>query len=385
MGKKSSPPPPPAPPPPKETAAAQTSTNIGTAIAQQALNNVNQVTPGGSLTYSQSGSHTYTDPGTYQTHVIPTYTATQTLSPENQRIQNKTEEAQLNFSTLAADQSARLKGLLGRPVDASTLPESGDADAIRQTNLQRVGQGPVLQTELGDVGDVQRHIADAGPITRTYGTDFSKDRQRVEDALMARMSPRLEQDRQRLESRLASQGIRIGSDAYQSAMDDFSRQTNDARFGAILNAGQEQSRLTGLAASRANFENAAQAQAFKQNAANAQLNNSAQSQAFQQESERVGQRNDALQQMHRNRAQGIGMDNQTTTQEVNADIARFDAMNNARNQALQERFALRNQPINEITALMSGSQVTQPSFITPRPRSWQPQILPVFRQGMTTR
>ncbi|MDP2575388.1 tail fiber domain-containing protein [Vibrio penaeicida] len=366
MGKKSSPPPPPAPPPPKETAAAQTSTNIGTAIAQQALNNVNQVTPGGSLTYSQSGSHTYTDPGTGQTHVIPTYTATQTLSPENQRIQNKTEEAQLNFSTLAADQSARLKGLLGRPVDASTLPERGEAEAIRQTNLQRVGQGPVLQTELGEVGDVQRHIADAGPITRTYGTDFSKDRQRVEDALMARMSPRLEQDRQRLESRLASQGIRMGSDAYQSAMDDFSRQTNDARFGAILNAGQEQSRLTGLAASRANFENAAQAQAFKQNAANAQLNNSAQSQAFQQESERVGQRNDALQQMHRNRAQGIGMDNQTATQEVNADIARFDAMNNARNQALQERFALRNQPINEITALMSGSQVTQPSFITPQ-------------------
>lgn len=52
-------------------------------------------------------------------------------------------------------------------------------------------------------------------------------------------------------------------------------------------------------------------------------------------------------------------------QETNADIARFDAANNARNQALQEQFAIRNQPINEITALMSGSQVKDPAFITP--------------------
>jgi hypothetical protein len=40
----------------------------------------------------------------------------------------------------------------------------------------------------------------------------------------------------------------------------------------------------------------------------------------------------------------------------------FDAQDNARARALQEQLALRNQPINEITALMSGSQVATPQF-----------------------
>jgi len=361
MGK----PKPPKPADPKETGAAQTATNIGTAIAQQNLNNVNQVTPYGNLTYNQTGTYQYVDPLDGKVHNIPTYTATQTLSPEQQAILDQNNQASLNLSRLGADQSARLNDLLGRPVDTNSLPARGDANSIRQTNLQRVGYGPGLQTQLGDVGQVQRQIADSGPVTRTYGTDFSQDRQRVEDALMDRMNPRLEQDRKRLESRLASQGIRIGSEAYNSAMDDYSRQTNDARLGAILNAGQEQSRLAGLEAARAGFENAAQAQVFGQNAANAQLANNAQAQAFQQEAARAGFRNDGLQQMHQNRTQGISMDNQAAVQETNADIARFNAANDARNQALQEQFAVRNQPINEITALMSGSQVQNPNFITP--------------------
>jgi hypothetical protein len=40
----------------------------------------------------------------------------------------------------------------------------------------------------------------------------------------------------------------------------------------------------------------------------------------------------------------------------------FDAQDNARARALQEQLALRNQPINEISALMSGSQVQTPQF-----------------------
>jgi hypothetical protein len=40
----------------------------------------------------------------------------------------------------------------------------------------------------------------------------------------------------------------------------------------------------------------------------------------------------------------------------------FDAQDNARLRELQTQLALRNQPINEITALMSGSQVQTPNF-----------------------
>ena len=313
MGKKSSPPAPPAPPappPPKEMAAAQTATNIGTAIAQQALSNVNQVTPDGSLTFAQTGSHTYTDPGTGKRHVIPTYTATQTLSPEQQKIHDQTNQAQINFSKLASDQSARLNGLLDRPVDTDTLPDRGDLNTVSAPTFAGPG--------------------DAGQITQTYNTDFSEDRQRVEDALMGRMQGRLDRDKQALESRLASQGIRMGSEAYQAAMEDHGRQVNDARMGAILAGGQEQSRLTGLEAARAGFENTAQSQAFSQDMAKTQFNNANQTARF------------------------------------NADLTRVNAHDQRRNQVLQEQLALRNQPINEITALMSGSQVTQPNFINPQ-------------------
>lgn len=280
MGKPSAP----TPPDPKKVAGAQTAQNIGTAIAQQNLNNVNQITPDGTLTYNQTGSYTYTDPNTGQKHEIPRYTATQTLSAAQQAIHDQKNNAKLNFAKLAADQSGRLNSILSSPMDTNNLPQRGNVDDIRRVNLKRASDG----------------------------TDFSEDRKRVEDALMERMNPRLEQDRQRLETRLASQGIRLGSAAYNAAMDDLNRSTNDARLGAVLQAGQEQSRLAGL------------------------------------------------------KNQAISMDNQASVQETNADSARFDAMNNMRNQALKETFAIRNQPINEITALMSGSQVRNPSFITPK-------------------
>jgi len=103
-----------------------------------------------------------------------------------------------------------------------------------------------------------------GEIQNTYNGDFSEERQRVEDALMQRMDPYLSQDREALEARLASQGLRYGSEAYQDAFGDFTRQSNDARLAAILNAGQEQSRLVGLERDRAQFFNAAQNQDAQQ-------------------------------------------------------------------------------------------------------------------------
>lgn len=352
----------PKPADPVATASAQTSTNIGSAIANRQLNNMNQITPDGSLSYSQSGTYDYTDPLNGKVHAIPQYTATQTLSPAQQAIKDQNDAASLNMASLGADQSSRIGGLLGRPMDTNSLPKSGDANSIRNANLKRVGSGPALVTHLRNNGPIQRQIGDGGDITKSYGTDFSSDRQRVEDALMKRMNPQLDQDRGRLESRLASQGIRLGSEAYSSAMDDHGRQSNDARLGAIWSAGQEQSRLTGLEAQRAGFENSAQAQTHNQNSSNAQFANNAQAQAFQQEASRAGFMNDSRQQMHQNQSQGISMDNQAAVQETNTDIARFDAANNSRNQALQEQFNIRNQPINEITALMSGGQVSNPNF-----------------------
>ena len=67
----------PTPPNPYATAAAQTGTNVVDGVANAFLNNVNQITPSGNLTYDVTGNYGWTDPSTGQTYNIPRFTATQ--------------------------------------------------------------------------------------------------------------------------------------------------------------------------------------------------------------------------------------------------------------------------------------------------------------------
>lgn len=341
----------PKPPDPQKTASAQTSSNIGTAVANGYLGNINQITPHGSLTYSQTGTNAWTDPNSGKTYDLPQITAEQTFTPKGQRINDANMGAQINMAELARDQSRRLKFALGEEFSTKGIPGVWKDPKLDRTidsggKIERLGFGP----------DLTDKIAGAGNITKTYGTDFSKDRQRVERALMERMQPGLERDRNALEDRLASQGINIGSAAYRNAMDDYSRQVNGARLEAVLAGGQEQSRMTGLEANRAAFENQAQSQQFGQNATRAGFANDANQQEFQNDSIRVGANNQA-------QAQQFGQNAQRTAFANNTKEAQVALQQRIRDALLQEQYALRGQPINEIAALMSGTQVQQPNFV----------------------
>lgn len=103
----------PEPPDPIKTGSAQTSTNIGTAIAEAGLNQYNQVTPDGNLTYAQSGQTSWTDPVSGQTYKIPRYTATQTLSPQAQAIKDQQDAAKLGLSQLSNKQANFLNQYMG--------------------------------------------------------------------------------------------------------------------------------------------------------------------------------------------------------------------------------------------------------------------------------
>jgi hypothetical protein len=196
-------------------------------------------------------------------------------------------------------------------------------------------------------GNVQMGLGDAGAITKSYGPqdDFSSDRQRVEESLMARINPQLAKERGNIEQRLADQGIRYGSQAYTSAMDDYNRQATDTRFGAISQAGGEQQRMMDMAAQRAGFENSAQMQQYQQNLGAGSFANAAQNQAFGQN------------------AQQAGFYNQGLAQQLAQAQSGFNASNAQRNQYMQEQYAQRNQPINEISSLMAGSQVQAPNWL----------------------
>jgi hypothetical protein len=72
-------------------------------------------------------------------------------------------------------------------------------------------------------------------------------RQRVEQALYDRIEPQFDRDEDRMISRLANQGIGLGSEAYSNAYDDFNRGKTDARLAVTNQGGQEYARDFGLA------------------------------------------------------------------------------------------------------------------------------------------
>ena len=328
----------PTPPNPYQTAAAQTGTNVATGVANTFLQNVNQNTPEGSLRYDVTGDYSWKDPSTGHTYSIPRFTSTQSLTPSGQQLQSQNEATKLSLAQMAGSQANRASNLLGTPfAPGGSAPEGGDPNIFYDNfGTMSYDQGGPIQREFGDAGD----------ITRSYGAgDFSQDRQNVEDSLMARMNPQLARERSSVEQRLADQGIRYGSQAYASAMDDYNRQANDARFAAVGQAGSEQQRMMEMAAQRAGFQNSAQQQAYDQAMGRGSFANQAQTQQNAQNAAQAGFYNAAM-------AQHAGVDQSI-----------FNAQNAARNQYMQEQYAQRNQPLNEIAALMSGSQVQQPNWL----------------------
>lgn len=329
---------PPQAPNPQATAAASTSTNVATSIANAFLNNTNQFTPEGELRYDVTGNYNWHDPYTNVDYTIPTFSATQIRSPEQQAIQDQGNAAKLNLAGMANAQSARLSDLLSNDLDVSGAPDAADPS--------KLSGAPDALTSFGDVGPVPTTFGEAGDITRSYGAgDFSADRQRVEEALFNRINPQLDRDRANLEQRLQDQGIRYGSQAYNAAMDDFNRSVADTRLGVTAQGGQEQQRMMDMAAQRAGFENAAQLQAYQEAQGRGTFAQQGQGQAFTQA------------------ATAGEFANAGLAQNLARDQTAFNAQNMARNQYMNEQYALRNQPINEISALLSGSQINNPNFV----------------------
>jgi hypothetical protein len=170
-----------APPAPDYTAAARETSagNLESARATAAANRTNQVTPYGNLTYTAN-------PGT-DAYGNTLYTATQTLSPEQQKIYE--QESQLNEGLM----STANKGLdyanevLSKPgVDTSKLPSYG------------INPG------------------------ETYS-----------DAIMRRLQPQIAQQSEMSDAQLANQGIAQGTEAYQNAKRQLAMSQNDRQLGAI--------------------------------------------------------------------------------------------------------------------------------------------------------
>lgn len=136
-------------PDPAKTAAAQGAWNSFTAQQQQSMNMVGQNSPWGSLNYQQTGTQTIIDPNGKPVQV-PMYTANTTLTPEQQKIFDQTQAADLNLSTIAKEQSAKVGELLNNPFKfENSDAEQWAYDLASPRILQQQGQNQkALENQL---------------------------------------------------------------------------------------------------------------------------------------------------------------------------------------------------------------------------------------------
>jgi len=116
------------------------------------------------------------------------------------------------------------------------------------------------------------------------------------------------------------------------------------------------------AGAQAEFTNRAQAQAYQQAMAQQAAANAAQQQRFGQAMDVQGLYNAAMLQNYQAALSQQAAQNAAQQQQYNQLVGAATFGNQAVQQALQQQLALRNQPLNEISALLSGSQVQMPQF-----------------------
>lgn len=140
-------------PDPIATANAQSASNRDTAITQQYLNMTNQVTPWGSSKYDQSGQATFTG-ADGKTYSVPTFTNTQTLSPNQQTINQQNETADIEQNKIALGQIDRIGGVLNTPFSYDTGEHeawAGDLYGKLNNDTNQRNQG-LMEQKLANQG-----------------------------------------------------------------------------------------------------------------------------------------------------------------------------------------------------------------------------------------
>lgn len=153
-------------------------------------------------------------------------------------------------------------------------------------------------------------------------------RQSVIDAMMGRENQDLAKRQDQTNSDLIARGIRPGTEAYQREMDLIERSRNDARQQAEIAGG-----------------NAAQQQFAMDAAKRAQA---------------VGEQGQSFTQALTGGAQTFGQQGQLASLLQSLQGQSFGQQGQSRRDAIAELLAQRQTPLNEITALMGGSQVSNP-------------------------
>ena len=360
MGKKSTPPP---VPDYAGAAIAQGAANVDAARATAKLGNPNIYGPLGSQTISYGTKNNIVDQTGFDAAVaaydktnksgaapdiakftkpdfdIPTIT--QTLTPDAQATLNAQQGVERSLAELGQQGIGTAKTILGTPFDP---------------NL------PGIQTNLGTVSPANQTAYTAGTAQGSVaGPNFQQDIDTSgiaampvnagmtgQQAIMSRLQPQLTQNENATRQRLANQGLVTGGEAYNNEMRTMGQNRNDLELQA--------------AAQGINLDAMMNQQGFGQAQAHGQFGNEAQQSQFNAALQNAGMGNTALQQDYQNQLAAQTAQNAAAAQNFNQQLGMAQFGNTAQQQSLDQQLQLRNQPLNQITGLMSGSQIQMPQF-----------------------
>lgn len=297
----------------------------------------------------------------------------QTLTPESQRIFDYQQQTKQQLAELSRLGAGNASAVLYTPF-AFRAPAAnrGILDAGEIT------QGPNATKFMAGAGpDASNFMAAGGPSAANFMANRNLDLSNVasmpinagmtaQQAIMARLEPQMARQRVSTETQLINQGLRPGSEAYNNAATLLAQQENDQRTQAVLQGlGLDLSANAqgyGQALSSGQFGNTAQAQNFGQGNIQQQLFNQAQAQNFGQGTTAQNTANQAAGQNYTQNYNTAGFNNAAQQQQFAQNTQRAAFENQARQQALAEAIQQRQMPLNEISALMSGSQIQNPVF-----------------------
>lgn len=352
-------------PDPYATADAQSQYNTMTAETQQLMNMTDQVTPYGNVTYAQNGTTSVTGPDG-KSYQVPRFTQTTTLNPQQQSTLDSTQAAAGNIANTAQSLSGSGLSSLSRAVDTSGAPAlqsslgSGYTTTPGGDYSTNLGNG--YSTNLGSgyqskVGN--GYSTDLGSDYNTsFGGDVSQAMTNAKNAVMDQYTPTLDRNAEATRAQELASGVRAGSAAYsaneQTIGDNYTRAADQATQTAqsvqnqLFNQQQQQAAYTDNALlNKANYTNNA---ALNQ----AQFGNSALLSGAQFGNEA------ALNQF--NAQNNAALTGQQFSNSALLSGAQFN--NDARNQYLSQYYQQRDQPLNELSALLSQSQVNNANTAT---------------------
>jgi len=182
-------------------------------------------------------------------------------------------------------------------------------------NFAGLGQAPTADlSTLGQAPTANFNNLGAAPVAN------EQTRQTVRQAIQDREQPFQDRRLDQLRTRLDTQGIAEGSQAYSRAMDDYNRGVNDFNLGADRDALGQMQGLYGI------------------------------------EADQRGRATNEI-------GQQFDFSNQARDRGLRDIEAQYGLDANARDRAVNELVQQRQIPLNELAAMLSGSQVQGPSFI----------------------